>query len=76
MSGLVGSGAVHTVSDFASEAESESVNDCGDVASPASVVVSASDEIVGACYRKVDIRLHGKGNTKLPWRKAGHPRHL
>ena len=25
---------------------------------------------------KVDIRLHGKGNSKLPWRKAGQPRHL
>ena len=24
----------------------------------------------------VDIRLHGKGNSKLPWRKAGQPRHL
>ena len=26
--------------------------------------------------RKVDIRLHGKGNSKLPWRKAGQPSHL
>jgi hypothetical protein len=26
-------------------------------------------------YRKVDIRLHGKGNSKLPWRKAGQPSH-
>ena len=26
--------------------------------------------------RKVDIRLHGKGNSKLHWRKAGQPRHL
>ena len=26
--------------------------------------------------RKVDIRLHGKGNSKTPWRKAGQPRHL
>jgi hypothetical protein len=26
--------------------------------------------------RKVDIRLHGKGNSNLPWRKAGQPRHL
>ena len=26
--------------------------------------------------RKVDVRLHGKGNSKLPWRKAGRPRHL
>ena len=26
--------------------------------------------------RKVDMRLHGKGNSKLPWRKAGQPRHL
>ena len=24
--------------------------------------------------RKVDMRLHGEGNSKLPWRKAGHPR--
>ena len=22
------------------------------------------------------VRLHGKGNSKLPWRKAGQPRHL
>ena len=26
--------------------------------------------------RKVDIRLHGKGEFKLPWRKAGLLRHL
>ena len=26
--------------------------------------------------RKADIRLHGKGNSKLPWRKAGQPSHL
>ena len=26
-------------------------------------------------YRKVD-RLHRKGNSKLPWRKAGQPSHL
>ena len=26
--------------------------------------------------RKVDIRLHGKGNSKLSWRKAGQPSHL
>ena len=26
--------------------------------------------------RKGDIRLHGKGNFKTPWRKAGQPRHL
>ena len=26
--------------------------------------------------RKVDIRLHGKENSKLPWRKAGQPSHL
>ena len=26
--------------------------------------------------RKVNIRLHGKGYSKLPWRKAGQPRHL
>ena len=26
--------------------------------------------------RRVDIRLHGKGNSKLPWRKAGQPSHL
>ena len=25
---------------------------------------------------KVDIRLHGKVNSKLPWRKAGQPSHL
>ena len=24
---------------------------------------------------KVDSRLHGKGNSKLPWRKAGQPSH-
>ena len=24
----------------------------------------------------VDIRLHGKRNSKLPWRKAGQPSHL
>ena len=27
------------------------------------------------CDRKVDVRLPGKGNLKLPWRKAGHPSH-
>jgi hypothetical protein len=27
-------------------------------------------------FRKVDIRLHGKGISKLPWRKAGQRRHL
>ena len=32
------------------------------------------DVLIG--NRKVDIRLHGKGNSKLPWRKAGQPRHL
>jgi len=26
--------------------------------------------------RTVDNRLHGKGNSTLPWRKAGQPRHL
>ena len=26
--------------------------------------------------RKVDIGLHGKGNSKLLWRKAGQPSHL
>ena len=26
--------------------------------------------------RKVDIRLHGKGDSKLWWRKAGQPSHL
>ena len=26
--------------------------------------------------RKVDIGLNGIGNLKLPWRKAGQPRHL
>ena len=26
--------------------------------------------------RKVDIKPHGKGNSKLSWRKAGQPRHL
>jgi hypothetical protein len=30
----------------------------------------------GAWYRKVDIRLHGKANSKLPWRKADQPVHL
>ena len=29
-----------------------------------------------AFRRKVDIRLYGKGNSKLPWRKAGQRRHL
>ena len=27
------------------------------------------------CSRGVDIRLHEKGNSELPWRKAGQPRH-
>ena len=27
-------------------------------------------------HRKVDSRLHGKRNSKLPWRKAGQPSHL
>ena len=26
--------------------------------------------------RKVDVRLPGKGNSKLPWREAGPPNHL
>ena len=26
--------------------------------------------------KKVDMRLHEKGDSKLPWRKAGQPRHL
>jgi len=32
--------------------------------------------VCGRHPRKVDIRLHGKENSKLPWRKAGQPRHL
>ena len=28
------------------------------------------------CHRKVDIRLHGKENSKLSWRKAGQPSDL
>ena len=24
----------------------------------------------------IDTRLHGKGNPKLPWRRAGQPSHL
>jgi len=31
---------------------------------------------VTSSHRKVDIRLHGKGNPKLLWRKAGQPSHL
>ena len=31
---------------------------------------------VHTAHRKVDIRLHGNGNSKLPWRKAGQQRHL
>ena len=31
---------------------------------------------VVAVPRKVDVRLPGKGNSKLPWRKAGPPNHL
>ena len=31
---------------------------------------------MGPADRKVDSRLHGEGNSKLPWRKAGLPRHL
>ena len=27
-------------------------------------------------YRKVDVRLPGKGNSKLPWREAGPLNHL
>ena len=30
----------------------------------------------GWVERKVDIRLHEKDNSDLPWRKAGQPRHL
>ena len=30
----------------------------------------------GMKSRKVDVRLPGKGNSKLPWRKAGPPNHL
>ena len=29
-----------------------------------------------SCHRKVDIRLHGKGSSKLPWRRACQPNHL
>ena len=32
--------------------------------------------ISSSWHRKVDTRLHGKGNSKLPWRKAGQPSHL
>ena len=32
--------------------------------------------IVNKRNRKVDITPHGEGNSKLPWRKAGQPRHL
>ena len=39
-------------------------------------LVEFSRTRVGCRDRKVDIRLHGKGNLKLPWRKAGQPRHL
>jgi len=31
---------------------------------------------VGDYTRKVDVRLLGKGNSKLAWRKAGPPNHL
>ena len=31
---------------------------------------------VSAVDRKIDIRLHGKENSKLAWRKAGQLRHL
>ena len=31
---------------------------------------------VNSSARKVDRRLHGKGDLKLPWRKAGQPSHL
>ena len=31
---------------------------------------------VSEAARKVDTRLHGKGYSKLPWRKAGQPGHL
>ena len=30
----------------------------------------------GSRDRKADSRLHGKGNSELPWRKGGQPSHL
>ena len=32
--------------------------------------------VVAGLDSEVGIRRHGKGNSKLPWRKAGQPRHL
>ena len=32
--------------------------------------------MIDVCRRKADVRLHGKGNSELPWRKAGQQRHL
>ena len=36
----------------------------------------ARKQLLHHLHRKVDIRLHGKGNSKIPWRKAGQPSHL
>ena len=44
-----------------------------DVDAPALVLLGHHLAMVN---RKVDIRLHGKGNSKIPWRKAGQPGHL
>ena len=36
-----------------------------------------SGDLLDAVYNmKEGIQLHGKGNSKLPWRKAGQPRNL
>ena len=37
---------------------------------------AAVERILHPKDRKVNIRLNGKGNSKLPWRKACPPSHL
>ena len=37
---------------------------------------SAKPSFVAPADGKVDMRLHGTEDSKLPWRKAGQPKHL
>ena len=48
----------------------------GVLAPPGSTTRNAHPVRTSLEDRKVDIRLHDKGNSKLPWRKAGQPSHL
>ena len=39
------------------------------------VDAQALHHVIPPAYRKVDVRLPGKGNSKLPWREAGPLNH-